>query len=66
MMHPQSHPTTPSPSTAASAWEPVPDTTDRTDETPLSHADYNLQPLRVQALDHYVSTAGEDERFFVR
>ena len=66
MMHPQSHPTTPSPSTAASAWNPLLDTTERIDEPPLSHADYNLQPLRVQALDHYVDTAGEDERFFIR
>ncbi|MFI4957890.1 MAG: hypothetical protein ACHP7C_01875 [Lysobacterales bacterium] len=28
----------------------------------LTHADYNLQPLLVKSLGHYVTSAGEDER----
>ncbi|HEV2681880.1 MAG TPA: hypothetical protein VGV14_15360 [Rhodanobacter sp.] len=30
------------------------------------HADYNLRPLAVQSLDHYVIHIEEDERFHIR
>jgi len=30
-----------------------------------AHADYNLQPLAVPSLDHYVVLAAEGERFHV-
>ncbi|HWX67355.1 MAG TPA: hypothetical protein VNZ27_13115 [Rhodanobacter sp.] len=30
------------------------------------HADYNLHPLAVQSLDHYVIHIEDDERFHVR
>jgi hypothetical protein len=32
----------------------------------LTHADYNLQPMRVKSLDHYVIPADENERFHIR
>jgi hypothetical protein len=32
----------------------------------LTHADYNLQPLLVKSLDHYVIPADENERFHIR
>jgi hypothetical protein len=31
----------------------------------LSHADYNLQPMAVPSLDHYVVHVDEGERFHV-
>ena len=32
----------------------------------LTHADYNLQPLLVKSLDHYVIPVEESERFHIR
>lgn len=32
----------------------------------LTHADYNLQPLLVKSLDHYVIPVDESERFHIR
>ncbi len=32
----------------------------------LTHADYNLPPLLVKSLDHYVIPADENERFHIR
>ena len=32
----------------------------------LAHADYNLQPLLVKSLEHYVIPADENERFHIR
>ena len=32
----------------------------------LTHADYNLQPLLVKSLEHYVIPADESERFHIR
>lgn len=29
------------------------------------HVDYNLHPLRVQGLDHYIDSAASDERFHI-
>lgn len=65
MMHPQTHPTSPTSPTTAPAWEPSL-AADGGDETPMTHSDYNLHPLLVHGLEHYVISAGEDERFFVR
>jgi len=31
----------------------------------LTHANYNLQPLLVKSLDHYVIPADENERFHI-
>ncbi|MFI4959427.1 MAG: hypothetical protein ACHP7C_09745 [Lysobacterales bacterium] len=31
-----------------------------------THADYNLQPLLVKSLDHYVIPANENGRFHIR
>jgi hypothetical protein len=31
-----------------------------------AHADYNLQPLLVKSLDHYVIPTDENERFHIR
>ncbi len=36
------------------------------DEILPPHADYNLHPLRVQSLDHYVIVDDKGERFYVR
>ena len=35
------------------------------DDSP-THADYNLQPLLVNSLGHYVSPVDEGERFHIR
>lgn len=64
MMHSQAH-LTPSPPTVPASEPTITATTDHVDEMARSHFDYNLQPLLVHGLDHYVTTAGEDERFFV-
>lgn len=36
------------------------------DEDNLMHADYNLLPLAVRSLDHYVAREDEGERFHIR
>lgn len=41
--------------------EPPPDIT----ELHLRHLDYDLHPLRVEALSHYIEPIVEDERFRV-
>ncbi|GGY24887.1 hypothetical protein GCM10008098_18150 [Rhodanobacter panaciterrae] len=65
MMHPQTHPITPKPLTTAPAWESA-TAVAGVDEIPMAHLDYNLHPLLVQGLEHYVVSAGEDERFCIR
>lgn len=39
---------------------------DEVDDNRPMHADYNLQPLPVHSLDHYVVRAEEAERFHIR
>lgn len=41
-------------------------TPDEVGDDSLTHADYNLQPLLVKSLDHYVIPADERERFHIR
>ncbi|MGY3040384.1 hypothetical protein ACVWWQ_002007 [Rhodanobacter sp. TND4EL1] len=65
MMHPQTQPAAPRLPIAALIEGPA-TTPDEVDENRVPHADYNLQPLRVPALDHYLNTTDKDERFFVR
>lgn len=36
-----------------------------TDDRDLSHVDYNLLPMAVSSLDHYVIRIDENERFHV-
>ncbi|KAA0070077.1 hypothetical protein [Rhodanobacter sp. T12-5] len=36
------------------------------DEDGLTHSDYNLLPLAVRSLDHYVAREDEGERFHIR
>ena len=43
------------------AAEPPPDAT----ELHLRHLDYDLQPLSVESLSHYIEPVVEDERFRV-
>lgn len=50
--------TEPHPPTTA---EPSPDAT----ELRLRHLDYNLRPLGVESLSHYIEPTVEDERFRV-
>jgi len=65
MMHPQTQPAAPMlPGTAPAEGSAT--TPDEVAEYRVPHSDYNLQPLRVPALDHYLVTADKDERFFVR
>lgn len=65
MMPPSSHPAAPStPVDAPTPWQASPVAVD---EAPSTHADYNLRPLSVEGLAHYVALNGEkDERFSVR
>ncbi len=44
---------------------PADDTRDATHDPLTPHADYNLRPLAVGSLDHYVIRLDEDERFHV-
>lgn len=66
MIYPSNRPPTPStPSIAALAPVPGSEPTDTPDDDCPAHTDYNLHPLRVLYLDHYVEQ--EDEgRFHVR
>lgn len=61
MLPPQTHSTTPL--TPASE---LPCAADDRIDAPTTHADYDLQPLLVRGLEHYVRPAGKEERFFVR
>lgn len=45
--------------------EPVVPAPASVDEIFPVHADYNLHPLIVHSLDHYVIVDGEGERFYV-
>lgn len=65
MMPPSSHPVAPpTPLGTPMPWQasPVP-----ADGAPSTHADYDLRPLTVEGLAHYVALNDEkDERFSVR
>ena len=65
MMPPSSHPVAPPPPVGT----PMPWQASRVpaDETPSTHADYDLRPLTVEGLAHYLALNDEkDERFSVR
>lgn len=51
---------------AAMTTPPVVATPTVVDEDGLMHADYNLLPLAVRSLDHYVAREDEGERFHIR
>ena len=53
----------PMPTTAFTV--PADDTRDAAHGPLTPHADYNLRPLAVDSLDHYVIRLDEDERFHV-
>lgn len=53
-------PTIPAPSRPMPVDEPAP----ASDDTP-AHADYNLLPVGVHSLEHYVKLVEEDKRFHV-
>jgi hypothetical protein len=59
MMFPNNQSPTP-PMTAA-----IPDAIFEAGASSLPHADYNLQPMAVPSLDHYVIHVEEGERFHV-
>jgi hypothetical protein len=56
---PTPKPNTPKPTPEATV--PPPDVT----ELHLRHVDYNLQPLSVESLSHYIEPVVNDERFRV-
>ncbi|HEY8329426.1 MAG TPA: hypothetical protein VIO59_13410 [Rhodanobacter sp.] len=64
MMLPTNRPIAPPMSTAA-FMPPAVDAYDAVDDTVTPHADYNLRPLVVDSLDHYVIRLDEYERFHV-
>jgi hypothetical protein len=49
------------------AWaiSPVPNASTDTEGEVMQHADYDLQPLAVAGLAHYLATPEEGERFHV-
>lgn len=57
-------PTTPKQIAATPAAEPAEPTSCKL-EIGLKHLDYNLQPLNVESLSHYIEPAVDDERFRV-
>lgn len=63
MMLPNSPSTTPP--MPASMPTAIPDASVDADNNHSSHADYNLQPLAVPSLGHYVILVVEEERFHV-
>jgi hypothetical protein len=56
-------PNSPSPTPPMAAI--VPDAAFETGTDGLAHADYDLQPMAVPSLDHYVIRVEEGERFHV-
>ena len=67
MMPPSIRPSVPPMPASMAVPESVHLAADGVDEALPLHADYNLRPLAVNSLEHYVLPAGEDgERFRVR
>ena len=66
MMLPYKRPSPPE-TPAATSTQPEPPATApvAVDSSNPSHADYNLHPLKVLSLDHYILIDVEDERFHV-
>jgi hypothetical protein len=57
-------PTTPKPSRKIPAVE-TSDSPPKTNGVSVHHLDYDLQPLRVESLSHYIDPVVDDERFRV-
>jgi hypothetical protein len=65
MMLPGNRPTTSSTPVIVQMPLPTPPATATVDDDSTAHADYNLRPLEVRSLDHYMEH-DDDERFHIR
>ncbi|OOG61680.1 hypothetical protein B0E46_15455 [Rhodanobacter sp. B04] len=65
MMLPDTRPAMPPTPTFIPTPSTTPPASATVDDDSMSHADYNLRPLEVHRLDHYVEY-DDDERFHIR